>query len=91
MLEAGTIRGARGLVKFAYLTAAEVTGFVIARDDLTRAWIVQGTVAASDSYLLTFPGLEFVVPHKGGAWRWRIESCRIAAAAFTARLKGELV
>jgi len=30
----------------------------------------------------------FVAPHKGGAWRWPIASCRCAATTFEARLKG---
>lgn len=87
MLGPGTVRGARGLVKAAYLTAAEVTGFVLAQEGLTGAWLVRGTLATSDAYLLAQSGLLFVVPHKGGAWRWVIESWGIAGPLFEARLK----
>jgi len=87
-MEPGTIRGARGLVKAAYLTAAEVTGYVLAKEPLTGAWMVRATVVTSDPYLLAQPDLVFVAPHKGGAWRWPIASCRCAATTFEARLKG---
>jgi len=45
-------------------------------------------VATSDPYLLAQPGLMFIAPHKGGAWRWTIESFRIGATTFEARLIG---
>jgi hypothetical protein len=86
MLDAGTIRGAHGLVKSTYLTAAVITGFVVARDTLTGAWMVRGTASACDAYLLNQPPHVFVIPHKGGAWQWPIESLRINAPHFEARL-----
>jgi len=86
-MEPGTIRGARGLVKAAYLTAAEVTGYVLAKEPLTGAWMVRATVVTSDPYLLAQPDLVFVAPHKGGAWRWALASHHIAGAAFEARLR----
>jgi len=88
MLEAGTLCGARGLVKAAYLTAAEVTGYRLAREPLTGAWQVTGTIVTSDPYLLAQPGLMFVAPHKGGAWRWPIEAHHVTGTAFEATLKG---
>jgi len=88
MLEAGTLCGARGLVKAAYLTAAEVTGYRLARDPLSGAWRVTGTIVASDPYLLAQPGLMFVAPHKGGAWRWTIDAHRVAGGTLVATLKG---
>jgi hypothetical protein len=84
---AGVLRGAHAQVKAAYLTAAELTGYTLARDELTGAWFVHGTVVTSDAYLLAQAGLVFVAPHKGGAWRWVIESFAIAGPAFEARLK----
>jgi len=87
-MEPGTIRGARGLVKAAYLTAAEVTGYVLAKEPLTGAWMVRATVVTSDPYLLQQPGLQFVAPHKGGAWRWAIDAHRVAGGTLVATLKG---
>jgi hypothetical protein len=85
-MAAGVLRGHHAQVKAAYLTAAEITGYTLARDELTGAWVVSGTVVASDAYLLAQAGLVFVAPHKGGAWRWGIESFSIAAPRFEARL-----
>lgn len=87
MRAAGVLRGAHAQVKAAYLTAAEITGYTLAKDELTGAWFVSGTVVTSDAYLLAQAGLLFVAPHKGGAWRWVIESFQIAAPRFEARLK----
>jgi len=84
---AGVLRGAHAQVKAAYLTAAEISGYTLAKDELTGAWFVSGTVVTSDAYLLAQAGLLFVAPHKGGAWRWVIESYQLAGAAFEARLK----
>ena len=86
-MASGTLRGARGLVKASYLTAAEISGYTLAKDEISGAWFVAGTVVTSDAYLLAQAGLVFVAPHKGGAWRWVIESYQLAGAAFQARLK----
>ena len=86
MIDAVTLRGVRAQVKAAYRTAAEVTDYALTRDPLSGAWVVRGTVTASDAYLLTQPGLVFVAPHKGGAWRWPITSFAIVAPHFEARL-----
>jgi len=83
----GVLRGAQAQVKAAYLTAADIAGYTLARDELTGAWFVSGTVVTSDAYLLAQTGLLFVAPHKGGAWRWVIESYRVAGERFEARLK----
>ena len=86
MAEPGTIRGVHALVKADYQTAAVITGFVMVRDALTGAWMVSGTASACDAYLLAHPPHVFVIPRKGSAWRWAIESFRIETPHFTARL-----
>lgn len=86
MLEPGTFRGARGLVKYAYLVAAEVTGFVITFDKQTRGGTLGATVVTSVPHWLTQTPLVFVVPTKAGAVRWPIETLTIADGRLTARL-----
>ena len=74
-------------MKHAYLTAAVVTGYRIAKDDLTGAWTLTGTVAHANPYLLRQTPLVFVMVTKGGAcggrWRrgrWPMASVRRALA-----------
>jgi hypothetical protein len=88
MLDAGTFRGARGLVKHAYHTAAEVTAFLITFDRTTRRTTLGATVVTSDPYWLTQRPLIFVVPTKGGACRWPIETVTIGDGRLVANLGG---
>ena len=83
---AGTIRGALGQVKHAYLTAAVVTGYRIAKDDVTGAWTLTGTVADANPYLLSQTPLVFVMVTKGGSVRWPVEAWAMADGQCSARV-----
>jgi hypothetical protein len=82
----GTMTGALGQIKFAYQTAAVITGFVVARDELTKTWVLTATVLESNAYLLAQTPLVFVPTVKGGAWRWPVESWAMAHGRCTATL-----
>jgi hypothetical protein len=77
----GTITGALGQVKHAYQTAALITDYHIAKDDLSGAWLLTGTVAQSDAYLLTQSPLFFVM--RGGA-RWPVLAWSMTAGQCAA-------
>ena len=82
--------GARVLIKHAWHTAAEVTGFVITADPATRRLTLGGMVATSDPYRLTQAPLVCVLPLKSGAMRWPIETLTVSAGRVVAQL-GALV
>ena len=86
MAAPGTIAGALGQVKHAYQTAAIVTGYTIAKDTLSGAWLLTGTVAQSDAFLLRQSPLVFVMVVKAGAWRWPVEAWAMANGKCQARL-----
>ena len=79
-------RVARGLVKHAYHTAAEVTGCVVTFDEPPTTARLVGAVTDPDGYLLTQTPLVFVVPTKSGAWRWPIQSFAVTDGRLAARL-----
>jgi hypothetical protein len=86
MLESGTtFKGVRGLVKHAYHTAAEVTTFEVT---LTRGapTVLTALIVTSDAYWLEQRPLTFVVPTRGGAVRWPIESITVTDGRVVARL-----
>ena len=85
-LGGGTMTGALGQIKFAYQTAAVITGFVVARDELTKTWLLTGSVAQANAYLLAQAPLVFVPTVKAGAWRWPVESWAMAEGRCSARL-----
>lgn len=89
MAAPGTIHGAIGQVKYTYRTAAVVNDFTIARSEL-EGLTMRGTLAESDTYLLTQTPLTFVVPIKGGAWRWPVVDWRIIDRQILARLGAPL-
>ena len=78
--------GARGLVKYAWHTAAELTGFVITVDPATRVLTLGGTVVESNPYWLAAAPLTFIVPTKTGALRWPIEAWTVTDGRVVARL-----
>ena len=78
--------GAVGQVKFAYLTAAVVGGYVLTCDRQTRQWSLVGTVLTSNAVTLRERPLEYVVATKRRAWKWPIESLTITGQTLTARL-----
>jgi hypothetical protein len=82
MLEVGTLRGARGLVKQGYHVAAEIADFVLA----IKTGDLVGRVARCDPFLLTQTPLVFVMPTKVGAATWPIELLTVADGRLTARL-----
>ena len=84
--EPGTLRVARGLVKYAYHTAAVVRRCVIALDPATRRATLVGDVDTSDAFLLTQTPLVFVIPTARGASRWPIVSCQVVDHTFSAQL-----
>ena len=76
---------ARGLVKHAWLVAAEVSGYVITVDP-ARRFTLAGRVAASDPYLLAQTPLVFVIPTTRGPMRWPIDGITVSEGRVTARL-----
>jgi len=82
--------GARVLIKHAWHTAAEVTGFAITADPASRRLTLGGLVATSDPYRLTQTPLVCVLPLKSGALRWPIMTLAITAGRVVAEL-GALV
>jgi hypothetical protein len=80
----GIVTGGHGLVKYAYQTAAELKPYHIARDELTGAWTLTGTVIAANAFLLAQRPLAFLM--KAGAWRWPVESWAMAGGTCRARL-----
>lgn len=76
---------ARGLVKYAYHTAAEVTDFVIMLDPSTRRLTLGGTVRSQTAWLASRP-LVFVVMTKGGALRWPIDALDVTGGQVRAQL-----
>ena len=63
-----------GLIKYAYQTAGEVSGFVIQSDPVEKRTTLTGIVTNANPFLLARRPLMFVVPRKTGTWRWPIES-----------------
>lgn len=83
----GTIRGHVAVIKWSYYNAAAVEGYAVVRDD-GGVWTATGAIVpgAADAYKLAQRPLYFVAPHKGGAWRWVIDSLTVDRGRFTARL-----
>jgi hypothetical protein len=75
-------RGARGLIKHAYRTAAEVERFLITIDRKTKRGMLTGFVASSDPFLLQQRPLVFVVR----AWRWPVEGVTLTGDQVRAQL-----
>ena len=87
MATAGTIRGGLGHVKYAYLTAAIVTDYLIAPDEFSRAPTLTGTVADANPIQLAQSPLLFVQVVNGRAFmRWPIEFWTMAGTQCRARL-----
>jgi len=84
------VADARGLVKHAWHTAAELTGYVITVDRASRRLVLAGRVVASDAHVLAQTPLEFVIPTKYGARRWPIESLTVTEGQLTARLGAQV-
>ena len=82
MLEPGTLRGARGLVKYGYQVAAEVADFVL----VLKTGDLGGRVIQSNPYVLTQAPLVFVMPTQAGPATWPIVSFTVADWRLTARL-----
>lgn len=86
MVEAGIWQGgpgARGLIKYAYRTVAEVGEYQIALKTLTMA----GVLVTSVPFLLTQTPLVFVVVGKRQSFRWPILSFTVTEGrAIHARL-----
>jgi hypothetical protein len=82
-----TIRGHVAMLKWSYYNAAAVEGYAITRD-ARKVWTATGMLVpgAVDAYKLAQRPLFFVAPHKGGAWRWEVETLTLEAGHFTARL-----
>ena len=78
--------GAVGLVKYAWHTAAELTGFVITADPTTKRMTLGATVVASNPTWLASSPLTFFVPTKAGALRFPIESWTVTDGHVVARL-----
>jgi len=76
---------ARGRVKLAYQTAAELTGYVITIDPARRLTL-SGTIVASNPFLLTQTPLVFVVGTKVGACRWPVQTVTVRDDRLTAAL-----
>jgi hypothetical protein len=70
------VTGARGLIKHAFRTAAEVTKFHVAMDRKTYRGALTGTVVTSDPFLLTQMPLVFVVPSRR-PMRWPVEAVHV--------------
>lgn len=74
----GTLTIARGFIKYAHRTAAEVSGAVVTILDRKQlSGSVGGRVGTTDAYLLQQRPLVFVVPLKGTVWRWPIETVTV--------------
>ena len=86
MTEPGTFRGARGLVKHVYRTAADVRAFLITFDKTTKRGTLGGSVGTSDPFLLTQRPLVFAVWSKVGPWRWPVETVTVTNGQIRASL-----
>jgi len=67
------LRGARGLIRWYYYTAAGVTDFTVTYNQERRAWFLRGGAVAPDPYKLSQTPLEFYAPTaQGTGLRWPI-------------------
>jgi hypothetical protein len=65
------IAGVTATVKWEHLTAAEIHGFTITRDE-RRQMHATGTLATVNAVAVQQAGLIFVVPNEFGPWRFPI-------------------
>jgi ADP-heptose:LPS heptosyltransferase len=80
-------KGARGLFKHAYHTAAEVAAFQIVIDRKTLRGTLTGQAGACDVFLLAQRPLVFVMPTtRGQPRRWPVESVQVVENQIVARL-----
>lgn len=94
MAEGVQIRGVVGQIKWSYYIAAGIHGYTVKHDKKRGLWSLIGTVVVSDAFKMAQRPLEFVAPHKKGAWRWAIVSHQInngTVRATLSPLQGERV
>lgn len=70
----GSFSGHAARITWQYHTAADITGYRITVDDITKDWTLTATLATSDAYALGQRPLVFVAPTKRGAVRCEIRS-----------------
>lgn len=68
----GTVRGVEGRIRWQYYEAATVHEYTLTRTG--GGWALRGILGLSDAFKLSQRPLTFVAPHKGGQWRWPIDS-----------------
>jgi starvation-inducible outer membrane lipoprotein len=79
-------RGTTGQVKYAYHTAARITGWVLTVHKETRAVTVAATVDTADAYFLTQTPLVLLLVTRRGVSRWPITRCQVIDRQFHADL-----
>lgn len=80
------LRGVIGQIKWSYYVAAALHGYTVEYDKELKTWSLTGTVVTSDPFKLSQQPLEFVAPHKSGAWRWAVVSHQISNGTVYATL-----
>jgi hypothetical protein len=81
------LRGVVGRVYWAYHVAAELHGFTIWRDKKTKVWSLTGTIVVGHAYFLSKDPLAFVMPVKGGEWRFPILAHRETGSTIHATIE----
>ena len=82
--EATTIRGVVGRLEWGYFVAAAINGYLVTRRG--RTWSLRATIVHRNGYNLAQRPLWFVAPHKGGTWRWEVQTWREEGLSFIATL-----
>jgi hypothetical protein len=85
------LRGVLGTIDWYYYQAATVHAYVVVRDVERGGFRLTGTVGERDAFKLSQRPLEFVAPHKNGAFRWPVLDFSISESGrLTARLGAEV-
>jgi hypothetical protein len=79
------LKGVNGQIKWSYHVAAELNGYTVSRTP-EKTWSMRGTVKQADAFRLGQRPLMFIAPHKGGEWRWPIESITYEGNTVSASL-----
>ena len=81
------LRGARGVIRWHYYTAAGVTDFTVTYDQERRAWSLRGGAIAPDPFKLGQTPLEFFAPTKQGTGlRWPVITVTVKDGRIAATL-----
>ena len=86
MSETLQIRGVVGQIRWAYYVAAAVHGYTVVVNKKTGAGTLRATIVSSDAFRLSQHGLVFAATHKGGEWRWTIDTLQISGGTVTGTL-----